>query len=179
MHEQGVRGIRFNIASGGGPSGLEEIRSLAERIAPFGWSVSFFMDAENLIPMETFLRSLPCDVILDHRAHIPANQGVNHPAFPVVYRLLEENKIWVKLSALYIDSRKPDYSDSAALGKALCRINPDRCLWGSDWPHPLLYERRTEFPNDADMLDMLYEQAGDEETFRKILVDNPAKAYGF
>ncbi len=67
MHEQGVRSIRFNIASGGGPSGLEEIRSPAERIAQFGWSVSFFMNAENLISMESFLRSLPCDVILDHR----------------------------------------------------------------------------------------------------------------
>ena len=183
MNDLGVRGIRFNLSSGGGPSQADEIRLLAERIAPLGWSVSFFMDADRITEMEPFLSSLPCDIILDHRAHIPAEQGIHHPAAPVLCRLLEEEHIWIKLSALCIDSVKKDFSDTAAVGKALCRINPDRCLWGSDWPHPLLYESRSDFPNDSDMLDLLYEQvyeqAGDEETFRKILSDNPAKAYGF
>ena len=106
MNDLGVRGIRFNLSSGGGPSQTDEIRLLAERIAPLGWSVSFFMDADRITEMEPFLRSLPCDIILDHRAHIPAEQGIHHPAFPVLCRLLEEERIWIKLSALCIDSVK-------------------------------------------------------------------------
>ncbi len=179
MNDLGVRGLRFNLSSGGGPSGLTEIQILAERVAPLGWSVSFFMDADLIISMEQFLRNLPCPVVIDHRGHLPADQGVSHPAFQVLGGLLKDEKIWIKLSALYIDSVKNDFSDTIAVGKALCRINPDRCLWGSDWPHPLVYDSRKDFPNDSDMLDALYEQAGSYENFRKILVDNPAQLYGF
>ena len=129
--------------------------------------------------MEQFIRELPCEVIIDHRGHLPADQGVNHPAFEVLCGLLKDEKIWLKLTGLYIDSVKEDFSDTIAVGKALCQVNPDRCLWGTDWPHPIVYDKKQNFPNDSDMLDALYEQAGNYENFKKILVDNPAKVYRF
>ena len=179
MDEMGVIGLRFNLNSGGGPSKLDEIRKLAERVAPLGWSISFFMAADLVVSMEQFLRDLPCEVVIDHRGHLPADQGINHPAFPVLSSLLRDNKIWLKLTGLYIDSAKEGFADTIAVGKALCAVNPDRCIWGTDWPHPIVYDRHDPMPNDASMLDALFEQAGDEETARKILVDNPAKLYRF
>ena len=179
MDELGVTGLRFNLASLNSAFQADEIRTLAERIAPLGWCICFFMAADYVVSMEQFLRDLPCEVILDHRGHLPAEQGMEHPAFQVICRLLKEEKIWVKLSGLYIDSVKPDFSDTIAIGKALCQVNPDRCLWGTDWPHPMVYDAKQDFPNDADMLDALYEQAGSYGTFKKILVDNPARVFRF
>jgi len=179
MHEIGVRGLRFNINSGGGPEALDVIGRLAERVAPLGWSVAFWMSADLTVSIESFLRELPCPVVFDHRGHIPADQGTNHPAFKVISRMLEEEKAWVKLSGLYQDTKTDDYSDTIALGGAFVKVNPNQLVWGTDWPHPNIYDKRLPMPNDSDMLDALMTQAGTEENFRKILVDNPARLYDF
>jgi len=118
MHELGVRGLRFNINSGGGPEALDEIEELAARVAPYHWSVAFWMSADLAVSMEDFLRNLPCDVVFDHRGHIPAEAGTAHPAFAAICRLMEEGKAWVKLSGLYQDTRCADYADTIAVGKA-------------------------------------------------------------
>ena len=79
-----------------------------------------------------------------------------------------------------MDSNKEDYSDTIAVGTEYVKVNPDRCLWGSDWPHPNCYSSRLPLPNDVYMLEALMTEAGDDETiFRKILVENPEKMYGF
>jgi len=179
MHELGVRGLRFNINSGGGPEALDEIAALAKRVAPYGWSVAFWMSADLAVSMESFLRELPCQIVFDHRGHIPADIGTDHPAFDVICRLMKEGKAWVKLSGLYQDTKKADYSDTIALGKKYVEACVDRLVWGTDWPHPNIYDKKLDMPNDSDMLDALMEQAGTEENFRKILVDNPAKLYDF
>lgn len=178
MHEAGVRGVRFNINCGGSDD-LGVIRTLAERIAPMGWSICFWMSPELAVELEDFLRSLPCEIVFDHRGHIPADAGVNHPAFAVIAKMLREEKAWVKLSGLYIDTKCADYADTIAVGRAYVQANPNRILWGTDWPHPSCYSGRQPVPDDAAMLDALMLQAGDAETFRKILVDNPAKLFGF
>jgi len=179
MHEWGVRGLRFNINSGGGPEALDEIEELAERVAPYHWSVAFWMSADLAVSMEDFLRHLPCDVVFDHRGHLPADEGTAHPAFAAICRLMEEGKAWVKLSGLYQDTKKADYADTIAVGKAYVAACPDRLVWGTDWPHPNIYDKKLDMPNDSDMLDALMQQAGTEENFRKILVDNPAVLYDF
>lgn len=178
MDAMGVRGIRFNINCGGSDN-LDEIRALAERIAPMNWSICFWMSPDLAVSLEDFLRELPCEVVFDHRGHIPAEQGVNHPAVEVISRMLADGKAWVKLSGLYIDTNREDYADTIQVGKAYVQANPDRVIWGTDWPHPSCYSSRKPMPNDADMLDDLLLQAGSEENFRKILVDNPARLFGF
>lgn len=178
MNELGVCGIRFNINCGGSDD-LGQIKRLAERIAPMGWSICFWMSPDLAVSMEQFLRELPCEIIFDHRGHIPAEAGVNHPAVAVISKMLKEEKAWVKLSGLYIDTKCENYEDTIAVGKAYVEANPDRVIWGTDWPHPSCYSGRLPMPNDADMLDALMLQAGSEENFRKILVDNPAKLFGF
>jgi D-galactarolactone isomerase len=47
-------------------------------------------------------------------------------------------------------------------------------LWASNWPHPY-----RAAPSNAAMLELLLDWAPDEATREKILVDNPARLYGF
>lgn len=178
MDELGVCGLRFNINCGGSDN-WNMIQRLAERIAPMDWSICFWMSPELTIAKEKLLRELPCQIIFDHRGHIPAGEGVKHPGFRVVQQMLKDNKAWVKLSGLYIDTNCVDYADTIAVGKAYVEANSSRVIWGTDWPHPSCYSGRKAMPNDSDMLDALMIQAGNEENFRKILVDNPEKLFGF
>lgn len=178
MNALGVRGIRINMNRGASDS-LSEIQDLANKIAALKWSISFWMGPDNVISMESFLRSLPCSVVFDHRGHIPAKEGTDSKAFHVIAKMLQDNKAWVKLSGLYWNSECPDFSDTIAVGKAYVNINPERVIWGTDWPHPSHYSSHKDMPNDADMLDALMIQAGSETNLHKILVDNPAKLFGF
>lgn len=179
MDRLGVVGVRFNLCSGGGPRDLRQIEALAGRIAPLGWSAEFFLPADRLVALEDFLRSLPCAVVIDHQGHLPAGEGLRHPAFAALCRLLAQGRTWVKLSGLYIDAAREDYGDAIAIGRELCRAAPRRCVWGSDWPHPIVYDRRLPLPDDARLLDALYAQAGSEEAARRILVDNAAELFRF
>ncbi len=178
MHELGVRGLRFNINCGGSDN-WAEIKNLASRIAPMGWSICFWMSPDLTVSMEDFLRNLPCEIVFDHRGHIPAKEGLKHPAVEVICRLLKEEKAWVKLSGLYIDTECKNYEDTIAIGKEYVKANPDRVIWGTDWPHPSCYSGLKPVPDDAELLDALWVQAGSEENFHKILVENPAKLFGF
>jgi D-galactarolactone isomerase len=94
-------------------------------------------------------------------------------------RLVERGNCYVKLSAAYEASKvgAPSYSDVGELAKALVKTAPDRMLWASNWPHPSA--PADKYPKDAGLLDLLLEWAPDEATRQKILVDNPARLYGF
>lgn len=178
MDKMGVCGLRFNINCGGSDD-WNLIRRMADRIAPMDWSICFWMSADLTVEKEKILRDLPCQIIFDHRGHIPAHEGKKHPAFQVICQLMKDNKAWVKLSGLYIDTNCSDYADTIDIGKSYVEANPDRVIWGTDWPHPSSYSGRKAMPNDADILDALMCQAGNEINFKKILVDNPEKLFGF
>ena len=178
MDALGVRGIRYNINCGGSDD-FSSIWRMAERVAPMGWVMCFWMSADLLVEKEEFFRALPCRVVIDHRGHIPASSGLTHPAVDTLCRMLSDGKAYVKLSGLYIDSVRSDYSDTIEIGKAYVIAGPDRVIWGSDWPHPSCYSNREPVPNDADLMDALLEQAGSIELLDRILVDNPAHLFGF
>src|SRR5256885_9570117 len=98
--------------------------------------------------------------------------------FRSLRRLLDGGNTWVKLSGAYMRSSVggPSYADTLPLGRDLVRAAPERLVWGSDWPHT------TEAPgsvNDADLVDLLQAWAGTDEAMDRILVDNPARLYGF
>lgn len=179
-NDLGVRGVRFNIATGG-TRNLDVIKEVADRIYNFGWHVQFWMSADTTVELAEFLKSLHNDIVFDHRGHLPKGIGIKHPAFNVIRGLIESDKAWVKLSGLYMDhdNQFSDYQDTVAVGKAYVSITPERMLWGTDWPHPSIFNSDRAYPNDALMLDLLLEQAGSEENLRKILVDNPEKLYKF
>lgn len=180
MHRLGVRGIRFNIATGASRD-PEAILKLAQRVHELGWHAQFWMAADDTAQMEGLLQRLPCPVVFDHRGHLPPSQGTAHPAFGLICRLLDRGRAWVKLSGLYLDSGAsgPGYADTVAVGRAFVDVAPERMVWGTDWPHPSVFSERQAWPDDAAMLTLLAEQAPDETVRNRILVDNPAKLYGF
>ena len=173
----GVRGVRFTQHD---PSTAvttpEMIEPVAARIAEIGWHVQLHVRGEQLLEMAALVERLPNTLVIDHMGRMPQPEGDSHAAFDIVRRLLDSGRAWVKLSGAYLDSRVPGYADVRAVARALVKHAPERCVWGSDWPHPTEREAK---PDDAALLDLLTDWAGNDETRRRILVDNPARLYGF
>jgi D-galactarolactone isomerase len=180
MHGMGVRGVRFNLATGASKD-VQSIKSLSARVHALGWHVQFWMSAADAVRFAAMLNQLPNDVVFDHRGHLPQPEGINHPAYAVISKLIDKGKGWVKLSGLYTDSQVggPGYKDTVAVGRAFVRMAPERMVWGTDWPHPSVFSARQPWPDDAHMLSLLEEQAPDESVRNRILVQNPQTLYGF
>lgn len=175
MHEAGVRGVRVNVLFGGGV-GFDHLTSLAARVADRGWHVQLLVDVSaGEVPWEA-IEALPCEVVVDHMGHWDTGLGLDHPGFQRLLKLVDDGKAWVKLSGAERISREqaPPFGDVVPVAQALIEAGPERCLWGSDWPHVKL---PVAMPNDGDLLDLLPLWAPDEAQRRKILVDNPARLY--
>ena len=150
---------------------------MPQRIAPLGWHIQYRSTEQDLPELSERLLALPVDVVVDHIGSIPPELGTDHPAFVALLRMLETGRCWVKLSAAYQLSKMgaPDYSDYQTFARALVEASPERMLWGTNWPHP-----KVDFmPDDADLLETLLDWVDDEAMRHKVLVDNPARLYGF
>jgi D-galactarolactone isomerase len=173
----GIRGVRFHMFPGG-VLPWESLEPLAARVLRFGWHVQLQLDGRRLPDHEAVLRRLPGMLVIDHVGKFLEPVPTDHPSFRVLVRLVEAGRTYVKLSAPYEVSKvgPPNYDDVGALAKVLVQAAPERMLWATNWPH--LGQPR-EFLPDAAMLDMLLDWAPDEAIRRQILVDNPARLYGF
>lgn len=173
----GVRGIRFFMLAGA-PLPLDILETMAARVAPFGWTVNFQTDGRVLADLEALLTRLPTTVTIDHVGKFLEPVEPGHPGFRALLRMLDTGRFWFKLAAPYETSKlgPPFYNDVGKLAKLLVKAAPERGLWASNWPYPMAGEKT---PQDAWMLDMLLDWAPDDATRWKILVDNPAKLYGF
>ena len=179
LDEAGVRAIRINFVSPQtwGTTTPEMLTTLAKRISPLGWHVQILMTGDQIATHEAVVRALPTKVVIDHLGRIPQPDGVRHPAFAAVRRMLDEGQTWVKVTEPYEDSKLgPPYADSSEVARAYVQAAPQRILWGTDWPHPT---QRDTKPDDAMLVDLLADWAPDEKTRRRILVENPAELFGF
>jgi predicted TIM-barrel fold metal-dependent hydrolase len=156
----------------------EMIEPLAHRVHRLGWHVQLHLRAEQIVAMAGLIESLPATIVFDHMGRMPPPEGPRHPAFAIVMRLIDRGRAWVKLSGPYLDTLEggPRYADVMDLARAFVERAPERCVWGSDWPHPT---EPTAKPDDAVLFDLLHEWAPDEPTRHRILVSNPAALYGF
>ncbi|APV50743.1 amidohydrolase [Betaproteobacteria bacterium GR16-43] len=172
----GVRGVRFFMLSGG-VLPWEALETLARRVQPFGWHIDLQLDGRDLPHYEARLAALPVELVIDHNGKFLEPVPVAHPSFRVLQRLLDSGRCSVKLAAPYETSKvgPPLYDDVSAIARELVRTHPERCVWASNWPHP----NRPENPSSAAMLDLLLHWADDDATRAKILVDNPARIYGY
>jgi D-galactarolactone isomerase len=178
LHQGGIRGLRFHMLPGG-VLGWNALPPLAARAAELTWHVQVQLDGRTLPEREPLLRSLPGTVVVDHVGKFLEPVSPGDPAFRLLLKLVETGRFYVKLSAPYEVSKvgRPRYDDVGALAKALVRAAPERLLWASNWPHIGTPQER--YPDEAELLDLLLEWAPDEGDRRKILVDNPARLYGF
>ncbi len=175
LHLEGVRGLRFNLETGG--TDLRALETLAAKASELHWHIQVFTSADALAELEPRLAALPTELVIDHMGNIPADIGREHPGFHALLRLLGNGRTWVKLSSPYRLTRQgPPYGDVVPMGQALVAAAAERCIWGSDWPHPYFDGL---MPNDGLLLDVLADMAPDPEIQHRILVDNPAKLYQF
>jgi D-galactarolactone isomerase len=173
----GIRGLRFSVWN---PSDtvvtIDMIEPLAKRIADLGWHVQLHMSGDQIVEASALLGRLPCPIVFDHMGRLPPKQGPDHPAFPVIADLVSKGRAWVKLAGAYLNTEQgPPYTDATRTAQAFVAQAPERLVWGSDWPH--VTERHK--PNDAELFDLLAVWAGSDRICDLILVDNPAKLYGF
>jgi D-galactarolactone isomerase len=173
----GIRGIRFTV---GNPkaavTSIDMIEPLAKRIAALGWHVQLNMESDQIVEHADMLRRLPAPIVFDHMGKLGLS-GLEHPAYPVIRRLLEQERAWLKISGAYMNTKvgPPTYADATAVAQAFVKGVPERLVWGSDWPHPTPKVP----PDDAVLFDLLTVWAPDEKTRNRILVTNPVALYGF
>lgn len=179
LHAGGMRGVRLStmVKGYGGPELLE---SVGRRIRPFGWHVQLHVDrGSELAGLERRLLRHPTPLVFDHLGRVRGGEGVGSPGFQALLRVLRErDDCWVKLSSWYrlSDSGPPGYADMKPLAQALIAARPDRCLWGSNWPHPVW---NGPMPNDGDLVSLFCDWVPDEKLRAQIFVTNPAILYGF
>lgn len=178
LHAAGIRGIRINPLYTAA-AGLDDCTGLAQRIRDLGWHLQLFMNVGTLTPeILSVLDRLPVPMVFDHMGYMPVEKGLDDPGFRWLLDRLAGGQTWVKLSAAYYLGKDPGpaYADVSPFARALIDANPGRCLWASNWPHPMTAK---PMANDADLLDLLAQWAPDPALQRRILVDNPAALYGF
>jgi predicted TIM-barrel fold metal-dependent hydrolase len=180
LHAQGVRGVRCNIVdlkTGAGELPLEPLRALANRIKPFGWHVEFLMHVDEFPELDRLLADFPVACSFGHLGYVPAAKGTGTKGFQALLRLMRDGKAWVKLTAPYrLTLSETPYADTDAFAHALVEAAPQRLLWGSDWPHVMV---KSKMPNDGRLFDVFAGWVPDAKTRHTILVDNPARLYGF
>ena len=192
MHKAGIRGVRVNLATAGESNPDIARRNLLEaasRVAPLGWHVQVYTGLDVVAALHDEVMQLSVPIVLDHFGGAQAALGTGQPGFAALLALVRTGKAYVKVSGHYRNSAKaPDYADCAPLARALIAANPDRIVWGTDWPHPAhpaspakaLSEIAPSYDIDDGLaLNQLGLWAPDAAVRRKILVENPARLYDF
>ncbi len=191
LHAAGVRGVRVNLETHGKRDpGLARalIEEAAARVAPLGWHVQTFASLAVLAALHDAILALSAPLAIDHFGRADAARGPDQPGFDALVSLVRSGRAYVKLSAPYRISSQPGYAGAQAIARALVEANPDRMLWGSDWPHPggtAGAPRRPEgieafrAEDDGAALNRLAAWVPEAPLLHRILVDNPARLYGF
>jgi 2-pyrone-4,6-dicarboxylate lactonase len=179
LDRRGVRGVRLSLDNVGGmPVELDEIPTLAARIAELDWHIEFLFAGQDFPELLPMLRSVKVPISIGHFGYMPAAEGVSYPPFQALVDLIREGNTWMKLSGpnrLGVGDLPP-WDEVVPLAHALIEANPARMLWATDWPHP---NKFGDMPNDADLLEQLALWAPDLALRNRILVDNPATLYRF
>lgn len=179
FHEAGVRGIRFSFwpRMGVVPS-LDLFDRSVARVRHLGWHVKVFMPPAVLCELADRLARLEVTVVLDHLANLDCTLGPAQPGYREALALMRRPNFWTTLSNgdRWSATGYP-WKDAEPLGRAFYDVAPERCVWGSDWPH--LKYGKPGTPREADLLDLLTRSLPDEQALQRVLVDNPARLYGF
>jgi predicted TIM-barrel fold metal-dependent hydrolase len=192
LFRAGVRGIRINLETAGQTDpalARQRFLDAVKKIGARRLHIQMFTRPSVIAAIKDAIESSPVTVVFDHFGGAQASGGVGQPGFDALVSLVQSGKAYVKLSAPYRGSTDaPSYTDMAPLAKALIEANPQRILWGSDWPHP---NTSSDARNDetglwprlkVDDVAVINQLAAWMPTIpqrRVVLVDNPARLYGW
>jgi 2-pyrone-4,6-dicarboxylate lactonase len=177
LHEAGVRGVRFNFVKRlVDPKPDSYYHDIVARIAPLGWHVIVYFEAQDLADRWDFFTSLPTTVVVDHMGRPDVTQPVDGPEFERFMTLLRDHpQFWSKVTCPdRLTVSGPPYDDVVPFARALVESFPDRVLWGTDWPHPNL---RSHMPDDGELVDFVPKIATTEQARQQLLVENPSRLY--
>jgi 2-pyrone-4,6-dicarboxylate lactonase len=175
LDHSGIRGVRFNFVRHlGGTPDMDVFRKVIDRIKDLGWHVVLHMDAPDIVPLTDMMKQLPVPFVIDHMGRVDAAAGTQQPAFRALLELAKRDNCWIKVCGSERIS-PPPYAAAIPIARALVEAIPDRVLWGTDFPHPNLKHEADE----ADLVDLVPQFAVTAQAQRKLLVDNPARLYGF
>ena len=181
LHEGGIRGIRFNFLKrlvDNAPK--DKFLEVARRL-PKGWHVVIYFEADILEEMKPFMAEIPVPIVIDHMGRPDVTQGPDGPDMRAFRALLDSrDDIWFKptcpdrLDAIKEGGKGDPWNNFAAAVAPLVADYPDRCIWGTDWPHPNMQD---EVPDDGHIVDMIPRIAPTQELQHRLLVENPNRLY--
>ncbi|MBP8253603.1 MAG: amidohydrolase family protein [Citrobacter sp.] len=179
LHAGGVRGVRFNFVKhlGGAPD-LPTFFSILKRVKALDWHVVLHLDAQDILTYEETIGKIDLPFIIDHMGRAKTAQGLEQQPFQQLLQLMRDNPLaWVKVSGSErISAGTRPFNDAIPFAQALIETAPDRVLWGTDWPHPNI---SNDMPNDGELVNLMLDFCPDESLRNKLLVENPARLYGF
>ena len=176
MDQQGFRAIRFNfMAHLQNSDSIEDILELTKRMEPFGWHLQVHFSSDLVHSLTPLLRQSAVPVVVDHIGRVDAALGANHADFQGLLKLLDDPRFYVKVSGIDRISKNHPYDDGVLLAKILVDEFTDRCVWGTDWPHP----NHHHIPDDGDLVELIPRIANTVEKVNKLMVVNPEKLYRF
>ena len=178
----GVRGVRVNIVDvkdrKPGTLPMDSLKELARRVAPLDWHMEFLMHADEFPDLDRAFADFPIDIVLGHLGYMKTDKGLGNAGFQALLRLMKAGRAWVKLtgpSRITATGGLP-YADVMSYAHALLEANPERVIWGTDWPHVII---KTPMPNDGDLADLLSDWIPDARLREQVLAKNPERLYGF
>lgn len=184
MHEQGVRGVRFNFVKRlVEHSPYDELSLIAEKIKALGWHIVIYFEAADLPDLEGFLAGLPVPLVIDHMGRPDVSASAADAEFSRFISFVDRTSAWVKVSCperlsqsgpFAVAGNTRIYEDVVPFARRVISEFPDHVLWGTDWPHPNL---KTHMPDDAVLLNYLTEITESDAQLRRLLVDNPNALY--
>ena len=175
MKEAGVVGLRLNVLFGGG-IGFDQVADYGRLAAELGWHLQFLTKPDVLRANAQHLARLPVPYIVDHMGYVDATLGATHAEFQTLVSLVKDGA-WVKLSGAYrLVENAPRYPETVPLARALFQAAPDRCVWGSDWPHVSHYGAMMTV---GDLIDLVGDWLPSEDDRYRLFVTNPHRLYGF
>lgn len=178
LHDGGLRGIRFNLMGHlPGARDPQQLRRLAERVAPLGWHVLIHGELPTLLPFLEQWRTLQVPLVIDHMARPDLTQPLDEPAFAALRKELQRPDRWIKLSGIdrAMQGQPGPWPQALDRVRQLLECAPERALWGSDWPHPNI---KGPVPDDRQLLDFVLQVCDSRALQQAVLVDNPSRLYG-
>jgi 2-pyrone-4,6-dicarboxylate lactonase len=177
-HDAGMRGARIHFASHlGQPPSRDEISRIVDLIGPFNWHLAVHVTGPALLDFSERVADIPLRIVFDHMGRFDISEGREQPERRVLKELLAGDNVWVKLSgADRISNKTPGLEDSIELARELFQSRPDRCVWGTDFPHP---NTHGFMPNDGDLVNTLARITDTPAGLDQLLVTNPTHCFDF